>query len=130
LAYLRFNESAVPEYRFPLYLDNNDGAYPSEYVIRYPKPGFPNPIVTLHIYNTETPLTAQSDPVIIKEDFEDDDRIITEVAWIGNENVLMREMNRVQDNMRVILVDVETRKGVIVREENSEEQDGGWFRVV
>ncbi|CAG8577125.1 2910_t:CDS:10 [Paraglomus occultum] len=129
LAYLRFNETAVPEYRFPIYLDNRDGAYTSDYVIRYPKPGFPNPIVTLHIYNTEIPLVAQSDPVIIKEDFEDDDRIITEVAWIGNENVLMREMNRVQDNMRVVLVDVETRKGVIVREENSEEQDGGWIRV-
>ena len=36
IAYLRFNETAVPEYHMPLYTSSNS-SYPDEMSIKYPK---------------------------------------------------------------------------------------------
>ena len=51
LAYLRFDESKVPEYAMPMY---GDGYYPYEQRFKYPKAGEPNSVVTLHSYCVET----------------------------------------------------------------------------
>ncbi|CAG8752414.1 17865_t:CDS:2, partial [Cetraspora pellucida] len=130
IAYLRLNESEVPEYRFPLYVDGmHVEPYVREVVMKYPKPGYPNPIATFHIYDTTTPLISQSGAVNFINDFPSDDKIITEVCWVGNDNVLVRVMNRVQDIARVVLVDPVTRNGTTVREENADKMDGGWFEI-
>jgi hypothetical protein len=68
--------------------------------------------------------------VSIKDDFPDNDRLITEVVWAGAEQVLIRETNRESDLLRMILIDVTTRTGKVVRELNVAELDGGWFEVV
>ncbi|CAG8754538.1 8879_t:CDS:2, partial [Cetraspora pellucida] len=130
IAYLRLNESEVPEYRFPLYVDGmHVEQYVREVVMKYPKPGYPNPIATFHIYDTTTPLISQSGAVNFINDFPSDDKIITEVCWVGNDNVLVRVMNRVQDIAKVVLVDPVTRNGTTVREENADKMDGGWFEI-
>ncbi|CAG8586027.1 6513_t:CDS:10, partial [Diversispora eburnea] len=130
IAYLRLNESLVPEYRFPLYLNGLLATpYAKEVIMKYPKPGYPNPVVTFHIYDTSTPLVSQSAAIPFTNDFGDTDKIITEVCWAGNDNVLVRVMNRVQDIARVVLVDANNRSGVTVREENAETRDGGWFEI-
>ncbi|CAG8545177.1 16226_t:CDS:10, partial [Racocetra persica] len=130
IAYLRLNESEVPEYRFPLYVDGmHVEPYVKEVVMKYPKPGYPNPIVTFHIYDTTTPLISQSGAVNFINDFPSDNKIITEVCWAGNDNVLVRVMNRVQDIARVVLVNPVTRNGTTVREENADKMDGGWFEI-
>ncbi|CAI2164023.1 5806_t:CDS:10 [Funneliformis geosporum] len=130
LAYLRLNESEVPEYRFPMYMNGfNVDPYPKEVVIRYPEPGYPNPIVTFHIYDLETPLRSQSAAILFEDDFPDDDKLITEVLWAGNEKILVRVMNRIQDLARVVLVDSNLRTGVTIREENANKMDGGWYEI-
>ncbi|CAG8719862.1 35369_t:CDS:10 [Gigaspora margarita] len=125
VAYLRLNESEVPEYRFPLYVD---GMHVEPYV-KYPKPGYPNPIATFYIYDTSTSLISQSGAIAFINDFPADDKIITEVCWVGNDYVLVRVMNRVQDIARVVLVDAVARDGTTVREENADKMDGGWFEI-
>ncbi|CAG8740910.1 3394_t:CDS:10, partial [Gigaspora margarita] len=125
VAYLRLNESEVPEYRFPLYVD---GMHVEPYV-KYPKPGYPNPIATFYIYDTSTSLISQSGAIAFINDFPADDKIITEVCWVGNDYVLVRVMNRVQDIARVVLVNAVARDGTTVREENADKMDGGWFEI-
>jgi dipeptidyl aminopeptidase len=98
--------------------------------MKYPKPGSPNPIVTFHVYDLDTPLSSQFGAIAFEGDFPDDERIITEVMWAGDDNVLVKVMNRVQDIARVILVDVNIRKGRTIREENADELDGGWYEIV
>ena len=51
LAYVRFDETDVPEYSMAMY---GDSYYPSETRFKYPKAGDRNSIVTLHSYNVET----------------------------------------------------------------------------
>ncbi|CAB5379362.1 unnamed protein product [Rhizophagus irregularis] len=130
IGYLRLNESEVPEYEFPIYLTHfNATPYPKEVVMRYPKPGYPNPIATFHVYDLETPLASQFGAITFEDDFSDDERIITEVMWAGDDTVLVRVMNRVQDISRIVLVNVNTRKGKTVREEDADKMDGGWYEI-
>ena len=51
LAYVRFDESEVPEYSMQMY---GDGVYPDYYAYKYPKAGEKNAKVTLHSYHVET----------------------------------------------------------------------------
>ncbi|CAG8541103.1 11966_t:CDS:10, partial [Acaulospora morrowiae] len=130
IAYIRLNETDVPEYRFPLYLNGMEaGPYVTEVVMKYPKPGYPNPIVTFHIYDVSKPLVSQSAAIPFTDDFSDDNKIITEVCWAGSDKALVRVMDRVQDTARVVLVDTVTLKGTTVREENADATDGGWHEI-
>jgi dipeptidyl aminopeptidase len=46
VAYLRFNETEVPEYRLPLFAKSNE-SYPQEIAIKYPKV---SSVVTMYCY--------------------------------------------------------------------------------
>ena len=51
IAYLKFDESEVPEYSMDFYLGN---LYPSQYQFRYPKAGENNSIVSVFLYDLKT----------------------------------------------------------------------------
>ncbi|MDR1335591.1 MAG: S9 family peptidase [Tannerella sp.] len=51
LAFVRFDESEVPEYAMQTY---GDGVYPGDCTYKYPKAGEKNAAVTLHSYSVET----------------------------------------------------------------------------
>lgn len=124
LAFLRFNETAVETYTVPYYMNNQDVAppYPNELEIRYPKVSTPNPTVQFRLLNlasndvTEVPIDA----------FPEDDLIIGEVAWATNDHdsVLFRAFNRVQDQSKVVLVDVARSAGSVVHERDGTD---GWL---
>jgi len=64
LAYLKFDESAVPEFT---YTDFHNGMYPEYNTFKYPKVGEENSTVSLHSYSiasdqTQTLLTVNSSP--------------------------------------------------------------------
>lgn len=59
LCFLKYNETAVPAYSFPLYQGTCRPAdkyalYPGQYTYKYPVAGEPNSTVTLHSYDVET----------------------------------------------------------------------------
>lgn len=67
LAYIKFDESEVPEFSFPLYKgavpEKNDHAlYPGAYTYKYPKAGQNNSKVSVHVYDvkTRTTMTMQT----------------------------------------------------------------------
>lgn len=58
LCYLKYNESAVPAYSFPLYEGACDpmrqyALYPGNFTYKYPVAGEPNSTVTLHSYDVD-----------------------------------------------------------------------------
>ncbi|PSR86978.1 dipeptidyl peptidase IV N-terminal region-domain-containing protein [Coniella lustricola] len=132
LAFFRTNDTAVPVYKVQYYISKPKGSqaeaienYPQELEMKYPKAGAPNPVVDLLFYDLN-----QGDKFEVNIDggFADDDRLITEVVWAG-ENVLIKETNRVSDVMRVVLVDVTSRTGKTVRTDDVGKLDGGWFEI-
>lgn len=135
IAFLRTNESEVPEYPIQYFISRPSGKqplpgeenYPEVRQIKYPKAGAPNPTVDVQFYDV-----VLGDVFEVKVDgsFAPDDLLITEVVWAGSSGkALIRETNRESDVLRVVLVDTATRSGKTVRTEDVQKLDGGWFEV-
>ncbi|KAL8925615.1 MAG: hypothetical protein Q9172_002185 [Xanthocarpia lactea] len=135
VAFLRTNESAVPEYPIQYFISRPSGKtpakglenYPEVRQLKYPKAGAPNPVVDLQFYDVKK---GEVFSVHIDNDYADDDRLITEVVWAGkNGKVLVKETNRESDILKVVLIDVPMRTGKVVRTVDVNALDGGWFEV-
>lgn len=135
IAFLRTNETAVPEYPIQYFVSRPSGedpapgeeGYPEVRRLKYPKAGAPNPVVDLQFYEV-----AKNEvfSVTTDNDFADDDRLITELIWAGKDGkVLVKNTNRESYVLKVALIDVVQRTGKVVREEDVKALDGGWFEV-
>ncbi|KAJ5967517.1 hypothetical protein N7501_003765 [Penicillium viridicatum] len=131
VAFLRTNESAVPEYPIQYFLSRPSGKepppglenYPEVRQIKYPKPGSPNPIVNLQFYDVEKNEVFSFE---MPEDFVDTERIIIEIVWASGGKVLIRETNRESDVVKIFVMDTKARTGKLVRSEDIAALDGGW----
>ncbi|KAL9611803.1 MAG: hypothetical protein Q9167_003571 [Letrouitia subvulpina] len=135
IAFLRTNETAVPEYPIQYFVSRPSGIppekgeenYPEVRQIKYPKAGAPNPIINLQFYDTKK---GEVFTVDIDSDLNGEDRLITEVLWAGKDaKLLVKESNRESDILKVILIDVPLRTGKVVRTVDVNGIDGGWFEV-
>lgn len=98
LAYLKFNETLVPEFLMPVY----DGdAYPEIDNLAYPKPGFANPEVTVGVYNVANESTAVLD-------WSDSGKYeyVTGIWWVDASTVAVRRLNRLQNEEQTVLFNV------------------------
>ncbi|KAJ1554016.1 diacylglycerol pyrophosphate phosphatase, partial [Cladochytrium tenue] len=129
LAYLKFNDSGVPDVHLQRFFTGSAGAsvYPLE-------AGKPNPVVTLHIATPSSSTMARRDSTVRFEDpddlFPDEDRLIVEVKWVSSSELIVRMMNRVQDAQRLFYVTHRDSDGTDwiarkVRDETNE--DESWF---
>lgn len=131
VAFLRTNESAVPEYPIQYFLSRPSGKepppglenYPEVRQIKYPKPGSPNPIVNLQFYDVEKNEVFSFE---MPEDFVDPERIIIEIVWASEGKVLIRETNRESDVVKIFVMDTKARTGKLVRSDDIAALDGGW----
>ena len=97
IAYIRFDESEVPEFSMDLY---NQGLYPTQQVFKYPKAGEKNAVVSLHIYDMKA-VEAKKINLGNYTDF-----YIPRIKWTNEANVLsVQVINRHQNNLDLIFVD-------------------------
>ncbi|KAF2010144.1 hypothetical protein BU24DRAFT_71681 [Aaosphaeria arxii CBS 175.79] len=124
IAYLSFNETGVETYRIPYYMNDQEIAdvYPRELELRYPKVGTKNPTVQFNLLDVEA-VKVTNVPI---DAFPEDDLVIGQVAWVTEEHgkVLYRAFNRVQDQEKHVLVDVEAASTKVVRERDGTD---GWL---
>ncbi|KAI8091317.1 dipeptidyl peptidase IV N-terminal region-domain-containing protein [Gilbertella persicaria] len=132
LAYLRFNETAVPEYHMQYYTASNN-SYPDETSIRYPKAGSPNPLVSLHVHSLPTNTTfmiTHSDVLNTTQGFPETDRLITDVVWATetHTHLLFKQTNRIQDTELTHLVSLSPNltQSSIQLARTYKPNDGGW----
>ncbi|ANB11796.1 Dap2p [Sugiyamaella lignohabitans] len=128
LAFLRTNDTEVPEFPIPYFVQHGDDGsdpYPELVNLKYPKPGFPNPIVNILFLEISTEeyyaVPVEENPAI--------DNLITEVLWTDNSKVILRVTSRESDILKISVVDAKTRTGKIVRSSDETGDDGGWFEV-
>ena len=156
VAFLKFDETEVDEYSFPIYNPTSDNdaviPYTHDVIMKYPKPGYSNPLVSVHVFDLGRHLVSGS-RVIPEEatitDFPDaentyeldwpqrhaaNESIILEVAWVGNASLIVKEVNRNADNGTVLLFDLDADVrlrsfGTVVRKlgKEGEEGDSGWI---
>ena len=131
-AFLRTNETTVPEYPVQYFLSRPSGKtpieglenYPEVREIKYPKAGAPNPVVDMLFYDISK---GEVFSVDIDGGFPDDDRIIFNILWADNGKALVSESNRESDRVRIVQVDVASQSGHTVRIIDLKDVDGGWI---
>ncbi len=148
VAFLTLDETSVPEFSFPVYnpTDDNDAVVPytHDVVMKYPKPGYPNPLVAVQVFDLsgylDVGLTSRLPAAdwTLTLDWDErhpaDDSIIQEVAWVGNTTLILKEVNRNADDGSVLLFELEGSDhlrdyGKVVRKlgKRGEQGDDGWI---
>jgi hypothetical protein len=117
--------------------------------MKYPKPGYNNPLVSVHIFDvaqyqagasattTGFPATQATLELDWKGRHPVKDSVITEVTWVANDTLIVKESNRNADDGNVVLFelggnDAARFQGRVVRKlgKNGEEGDSGWIECV
>ena len=97
LAYIRFDESQVPEFSMSMFRKD---LYPTIETFKYPKAGEKNSEVSLHIYDVIEMATME----INLKNYTD--FYIARLKWTNDANVLSAQvLNRHQDNLDLLFVD-------------------------
>ncbi|MDR6846774.1 S9 family peptidase [Flavobacterium granuli] len=106
LGYIRFDESAVPEFSMSIF---QKSLYPTVETFKYPKAGEKNSLVSLHLYNVD------SKAVINVDLGKYNDFYIPRIEWTNDANVLSAKIvNRHQDNLDLLFVDGTTGASKVV----------------
>ncbi len=109
LAYIRFDESEVPQFSMDLYKKD---LYPTSETFKYPKAGEKNALVSLHIYNLSGNI---SQPINLGNY---SDFYIARMKWTNDANLVsVQVLNRHQDNLDLIFVDATTASPKVVLNE-------------
>ncbi|MBS7229813.1 S9 family peptidase [Flavobacterium psychroterrae] len=109
LAYIRFDESAVPEFSMSMF---HQDLYPTIETFKYPKAGEKNSVVSLHIYDAAGNSTKKVDLGNYNDFY------IARLQWTNDNNVLSAQvLNRHQDNLDLLFVDGNTAVAKVVLNE-------------
>ena len=97
LAYIRFDESEVPEFSMSIF---HKDLYPTVETFKYPKAGEKNSVVSLHIYDLAS-ATKKDVNLSNYADF-----YIARMKWTNDANLLCAQvLNRHQDNLDLLFID-------------------------
>lgn len=109
LAYVKFDETEVPEYSMDVY---GTGLYPTQEKFKYPKAGENNSVVSIHIYDLNTKNTSEVDLS------EFNDFYIPRIKWTNDNNYLSAQIiNRHQNDLKLFFIDGNTlNKKLILNE--------------
>lgn len=110
IAFLRFDESRVPNFSMDVY---GTQLYPWQYEFKYPKAGEDNAEVSLHLYDLKTKTITNVD---LNQAY-----YIPRIAWSNLDNLLMvQTLNRHQNSLKLYGVDARTNKVELVLEETDD----------
>ena len=109
LAYIRFDESQVPEFSMSIFKKD---LYPTIETFKYPKAGEKNSVVSLHIYDAAGNTSKKVDLGNYNDFY------IARMQWTNDNNTLSAQvLNRHQDNLDLLFVDGTTAVAKVVLNE-------------
>jgi dipeptidyl-peptidase-4 len=109
IAYIRFDESKVPEFSMSIFHKN---LYPSIETFKYPKAGEKNAIVSVHIYDAVANATKEVDLGNYSDFY------VARLKWTNDASVLSAQvLNRHQDNLDLLFIDANSAIAKVVLNE-------------
>jgi len=119
LAYLRFDESQVPTYKFddysdycaprPEYVD-----YPGEFAYKYPLAGYNNSVVSVKVYDLNTRVTKTMDLPIGERDY------VPSMEFVkGSRQLMVMVLNRDQNKLDLYKVNIGSTLGTKIYTDSS-----------
>ncbi|MCH6199677.1 S9 family peptidase [Aquiflexum sp. LQ15W] len=111
IAFIRFDESEVPEFNMQLW----GKLYPQDYRFKYPKAGEANAKTSIHIYDLESKKTVKADTGT------ETDIYLPRIYWTGEANTLaFLRVNRLQNQIDLLYTDARSGQSKVILEEKSE----------
>ncbi|QDH78076.1 S9 family peptidase [Echinicola soli] len=111
IAFIRFDESAVPEYNMQLW----GPLYPQDYKFKYPKAGEKNAEVSIHVFDLQKEATTEM------EAGQEKDIYLPRIYWAGNSRTLaFIRLNRLQNQLDLFHADSETGDSKVILKEAAE----------
>lgn len=112
IAYLRFDETDVPEFSMDIF---GQDLYPQQQVFKYPKAGEENSEVSLHMFD----VASEDSEEIDLGDYED--FYIPRIKWTQDPDLLsVRVLNRHQNDLDFIFVDAQQNSARVIMNEKDE----------
>lgn len=109
IAFIRFDESQVPEFSMDIYKKN---LYPTAETFKYPKAGEKNATVSLHIFD----LVSKNIKNVNLNNYND--FYIARLKWTNDANILSAQvLNRHQDNLDLLFIDGNSASSKVVLNE-------------
>ena len=110
IAYIKFDETNVPEFSMDIY---GEDLYPFYSEFKYPKAGEINAKVSLHVFNLNTKKTKE-----IKVDNKEQNFYIPRIKWTNANNLLTAQfLNRQQNDLNLWLIDTKTNNSSVLLNE-------------
>ena len=119
LAFVKWNETDVPAYSFDDYRsfcgkDPLGDPYPASFTYKYPLPGYPNSLVSVHAYDLNSRVTKEMDLKLGKDDY------VPDIQFDGKgERLMVMKLNRDQNDLRIFSVNPSSTVAVQVYSEQS-----------
>ncbi|OBA20256.1 hypothetical protein METBIDRAFT_78699 [Metschnikowia bicuspidata var. bicuspidata NRRL YB-4993] len=137
LSFLRFDDTLVPEFTIPYYVQPGHDEYPEVRSIKYPKPGYANPSVDVIVAQLPKTLGGAFSVHVARLPSEKiSDKVVTEVLWVSEDFVMVKTTNRASDIMEVFLVSADASTGPNTLEPGAAAQlvrtqhaENSWFEV-
>ena len=120
LAFMRFDESDVPEYSFDNYRGYCDAdplgdLYPQSYSYKYPLAGVPNSVVSVHAYNVDNRVIKKMDLPISSSDY------VPSMKFNGaGDRLMVMILNHDQNQLRLFNVNPSSTVGKQILTESSD----------
>ncbi len=105
IAFLRFDETNVPEYRLDFF---NKGPYPDTYSFKYPKVGEKNSVVTVWQYDVKKGKLKQVETGAAE--------YFPRLKYTPNNQLVVFKMNRLQNELELLLADDKGKTTVLLKE--------------
>lgn len=121
LSFLRMDDTEIPEFSIPYYVQEGYEDYPKIVNLKYPKAGYPNPKIDVGVYEM-----GQKFKLLGIESANITDKLITQVTWVSGTDILVRISNRASNLLEFFLVNSNTLEYKLVRTHSMEH---GWFEV-
>ncbi len=113
LAYIRFDETLVPEFSMDIY---GQELYQTQQVFKYPKAGEANSEVSLHIYDLKSENSAE-----VELGKEYSDFYIPRIKWSNDADILTAQyMNRHQNELDLWFINANSKKADLILAETDE----------
>ncbi|EOZ96524.1 Dipeptidyl peptidase IV [Indibacter alkaliphilus LW1] len=111
LAFIRFDESEVPEFNMQTW----GKLYPEDYKFKYPKAGEKNALVSIHIHDLNNGNTVKVDAG------DDEDIYLPRIYWTGNSDKLAYiRLNRLQNQLDLFYSNSTSGESQLVLQEKSD----------
>jgi len=128
VAFAKFNDSLVPDFRYPHYGNPNDilhSQYPEYRVVRYPKAGEVNPTMTLYVRSMggdDNKAVVPPESVIAWGEY-----IYTVAGWTKSDVLSVTWMNRIQN--KSVISECREEEQWVCEEIFRQEQPAGWIEI-